>query len=45
MRTGEYYIKRCVDLGRLADRKGESAVGDLIVIQGEMISKARSIEK
>jgi tRNA(adenine34) deaminase len=45
MRSDDYYIKCCVELGRLACRNGESAVGALIVFQGEVISEASEAVK
>lgn len=41
MYSDEFYIRRCNELAVLAEREGNSAVGSLIVFQGEVIYEAQ----
>lgn len=39
MRSAEYYMQRCIELARIAQRNGDAPVGALIVRDGQIIAE------
>lgn len=45
MKSDKYYLDRCAELASLAEKRGDSPVGALIVIQGIVVSEAIEANK